>query len=484
MPLVDPTGGFFFVFQTGEPVFQKYDAAGELVFERRIAGREIDRFVGPADDVAEAADERRRAAAGHADRPHRGRRSRGQPVDLVRRALHLRLRSRRRQDPHRPVPRRRHHGAEQPVLRPERPRCWSRRACTSSTRAGKDPGDRGAWLTRRFGPRIGVDDVTFEVARGEIVALLGPNGAGKTTTLRMLAGLIAPTSGTVDDRRRAADAGDRHRAPRPDRLSHRSARTLGSPDRPREPRASTRGCTASRTASARSIARSRPSSFGRRVGADRRAVEGHCGRRSRSRARCCTSRRVLLLDEPTSGLDPEVTRSVRTLLEERRAAGCAILVSTHNLDEAERLADRVAVLARAAAGPRSARGAAAAADDRPADRARRRRSVALPRSRLARSRPVDAAIDGPALALTLRGSPSGETPALVAALVAAGARVLEVRAGDAGARRRLPASDGGRGVGRQDELSGANVIAASARCSRKSFSTSRRNRSALCRWSG
>ncbi len=52
-------------------------------------------------------------------------------------------------------------------------------------------------LTRRFGLRTVVNDVTFEVGRGEIVALLGPNGAGKTTTLRMLAGLIAPTSGTV-----------------------------------------------------------------------------------------------------------------------------------------------------------------------------------------------------------------------------------------------------------------------------------------------
>jgi ABC-type multidrug transport system fused ATPase/permease subunit len=52
-------------------------------------------------------------------------------------------------------------------------------------------------LTRRFGLRTVVNDVTFEVDRGEIVALLGPNGAGKTTTLRMLAGLIAPTSGTV-----------------------------------------------------------------------------------------------------------------------------------------------------------------------------------------------------------------------------------------------------------------------------------------------
>src|SRR5262249_20470504 len=53
---------------------------------------------------------------------------------------------------------------------------------------------------------------------------------------------------------------------------------------------------------------------------------------------------VLLLDEPTSGLDPEVTRTFRLLLEERRAAGSSILVSTHNLDDAERLADRVAVL--------------------------------------------------------------------------------------------------------------------------------------------
>src|SRR3989454_6212997 len=54
-----------------------------------------------------------------------------------------------------------------------------------------------AGLTRRFGARLVVDGVTFEVARGEIVALLGPNGAGKTTTLRMLAGLIAPTRGSI-----------------------------------------------------------------------------------------------------------------------------------------------------------------------------------------------------------------------------------------------------------------------------------------------
>ncbi len=54
-----------------------------------------------------------------------------------------------------------------------------------------------AGLTRRFGSRTVVDNVTFDVARGEIVALLGPNGAGKTTTMRMLAGLIAPSSGSI-----------------------------------------------------------------------------------------------------------------------------------------------------------------------------------------------------------------------------------------------------------------------------------------------
>ena len=58
-------------------------------------------------------------------------------------------------------------------------------------------------LTRRFGSHVAVDNLTFEVQRSEILALLGPNGAGKTTTLRMLGGLIQPTSGsvTIEDRK-------------------------------------------------------------------------------------------------------------------------------------------------------------------------------------------------------------------------------------------------------------------------------------------
>ena len=64
---------------------------------------------------------------------------------------------------------------------------------------------RADHLTRTFGARVAVEDLSLEVGRGEILALLGPNGAGKTTTLRMLAGLIAPTSGTVSVHGEAMD---------------------------------------------------------------------------------------------------------------------------------------------------------------------------------------------------------------------------------------------------------------------------------------
>ena len=133
---------------------------------------------------------------------------------------------------------------------------------------------------------------------------------------------------------------------------------------------------------------------------------------------------ILLLDEPTSGLDPEVTRSVRHLLDERRAAGCAILLSTHNLDEAERLADRVAVLHRRVL-----------ALDRPADLRRRVTTGRLlirvagdAAAHLEAARVFDtrASIEAGALVLTLR-VPERETPELVRALVGDGAEVLEVR---------------------------------------------------------
>jgi ABC-2 type transport system ATP-binding protein len=134
--------------------------------------------------------------------------------------------------------------------------------------------------------------------------------------------------------------------------------------------------------------------------------------------------RILLLDEPTSGLDPEVIHSMRRLLDERRSAGCAILLSTHNLDEASRLADRVAVIQERLV-----------ALDSP-DSLRRRLTTGRITVRLSRDSAayvdtirrfdVTAALDNGVVAVRLV-DPNTETPALVRALVEEGAEILEVR---------------------------------------------------------
>jgi ABC-2 type transport system ATP-binding protein len=278
-------------------------------------------------------------------------------------------------------------------------------------------------LTRRFGSRTVVDNVSFEVRRSEIVALLGPNGAGKTTTMRMLAGLIAPSRGSIwiDGVRLSRASGSRLRAQigflteAPglwDRLTVREnlrvhARLYGlvAPDR-----------TIDRALDW----------FDLMEHASARAAELSKGMRQKvAVARALLHEpAILLLDEPTSGLDPEITRSVRQLLAERREAGCSILVSTHNLDEAERLADRVAVLDQKLL----------ALDDPAA--LRRRLTTGRVMVRLAGDpsrhldvvRPFDAGvkIDGHTIAIRLADGEGG-TPAVVNALVAAGAHIVEVQ---------------------------------------------------------
>jgi ABC-2 type transport system ATP-binding protein len=198
-------------------------------------------------------------------------------------------------------------------------------------------------LTRRFGTRVAVDDVSFDLAPGEIFALLGPNGAGKTTTLRMLAGLIAPTAGRV---RIGGETLSAHTAARLrgriglltetpglwDRLSVRQnlivyARlySLNNPD--------------AAVAEALDLF-----DLGNRV--DDAAVELSKGLRQRvALARALLHRpQIVLLDEPTAGLDPESAREVRELVLRLRTEQRTVVLSTHNLDEVERVADRVAVL--------------------------------------------------------------------------------------------------------------------------------------------
>jgi ABC-2 type transport system ATP-binding protein len=199
-----------------------------------------------------------------------------------------------------------------------------------------------ARLTRRFGERLALDDVSFDVRPGEILALLGPNGAGKTTTLRLLAGLIAPSSGTVrlgDEVLTPNDGSMRARigllTETPglwDRLTVREnlltyARLYG---------------VASPSAAVDDVLR--------RLDVGDRANQPTAQLSKGLRQRVALARAlvhqpaIVLLDEPTSGLDPESARDVRALLTSLRSEGRGVLLSTHNLDEVERIADRIAVL--------------------------------------------------------------------------------------------------------------------------------------------
>jgi ABC-2 type transport system ATP-binding protein len=280
-----------------------------------------------------------------------------------------------------------------------------------------------AHLTKRFGSRLAVDDVSIEVGRGEIVALLGPNGAGKTTTLRMLAGLIAPTRGRVEVdglrlTRRSGTAIRRRigfltEAPGLwDRLTVRENLSvyagLYELDLTTQP-----------------IDRLLDD-FELLSHAGARAAELSKGMRQKvALARALLhDPHILLLDEPTSSLDPVTTRMVRTLLDEKRRTGCTIIVSTHNLDEAGRLADRVAVLRTsllamdtpASLRQRLATGRVIVKVQGEASRYRAAAELLSP----------GVEVDGSELAFTVNDLERG-TPLLVNRLIAAGAAILEVR---------------------------------------------------------
>ena len=121
LPLVDPTGGFYYVFITGRPMFRKYSATGTLVFERHIEGREIDVLLEsqPTQWPRRRVQDREVPLVTPVVRAARVSPSR-RAVGVAGRAVHLRLQHRRRQDPHRAVQCGRHHQPDQPVLHPRR----------------------------------------------------------------------------------------------------------------------------------------------------------------------------------------------------------------------------------------------------------------------------------------------------------------------------------------------------------------------------
>jgi ABC-2 type transport system ATP-binding protein len=198
-------------------------------------------------------------------------------------------------------------------------------------------------LSKRFGDRVAFEDVSFEIDRGEVFGFLGPNGAGKTTTVRTLGTLVAPTAGTatvaglplapenaVEIRRRIAVMPENpglylrlsvaenlecfaglYEAPDPARRIERALGAVRLADRARDTCGSLSKGLRQRVALARAL---------------------------------LSDPQVLFLDEPTAALDPVAARDVHELIDDLRRRGVTIFLTTHRLEEAERLCDRVAIL--------------------------------------------------------------------------------------------------------------------------------------------
>ncbi len=202
---------------------------------------------------------------------------------------------------------------------------------------------RAEGLGKRFGERWAVRDLTIEVARGEVFGFLGPNGAGKTTTVRMLAGMIAPSEGR-------AWIDDVEVARAPDALRSRIGLLTEAPGLYER---QTARQNLALHATLHGLPRARRDERVRAclevVGLWDRRDDLVAGFSKGMKQKLAIARAVLhepdvvFLDEPTSGLDPESARAVRDLIRDLRGAGRAVFLCTHNLDEARRLCDRVAI---------------------------------------------------------------------------------------------------------------------------------------------
>lgn len=199
-------------------------------------------------------------------------------------------------------------------------------------------------LTKKYGTKLAVDDVNFNVAGGEIFGFLGPNGAGKTTTLKVIVGLLQPTAGTVrvngfDIQKQPLDA---------------KASSGFVPDEP--------NLYAKLTG--RELLRFVGDLFGidpvqsnRRIddllrlfdltaaGDDTTDSYSHGMRQKTSVAAALMhDPKVLVLDEPTVGLDPKSARLIKDILRQLAERGAAIILSTHILEIAENMCDRIGII--------------------------------------------------------------------------------------------------------------------------------------------
>ncbi|AZS17235.1 ABC transporter ATP-binding protein [Paenibacillus lutimineralis] len=199
-------------------------------------------------------------------------------------------------------------------------------------------------LTRKFGERTTVKGISFALEKGSCTALLGPNGAGKTTTLRMLAGLLTPSSGTITRSGRDQSKG---------RLSNNHSQIGYLPQHPSFYKWMS-GMefvvyAARLSGMSKQEARSEAEAVLERVGlksAARRRISGYSGgmKQRLGLAQALVHHPdLLLLDEPVSALDPVGRREVMELLQELKGE-TTILLSTHVLHDAEEVCDRVMMM--------------------------------------------------------------------------------------------------------------------------------------------
>jgi ABC-2 type transport system ATP-binding protein len=196
-------------------------------------------------------------------------------------------------------------------------------------------------LVRRYGALEAVGGISFEVAQGEIFGLLGSNGAGKTTTLESILGLITPDDGRIEIC--GMDVRADPRTARAQTGAVLQATGLQDKITPREALDLFAAFHAAPLKTDVLLAR-----FGLAKKADA-AFETLSGGQKQRLALALAfvgDPQVLLLDEPTAGLDPQMRREVQDHIRAMKDNGRAVLLATHDMEEAERLCDRVAVIAR------------------------------------------------------------------------------------------------------------------------------------------
>lgn len=197
-------------------------------------------------------------------------------------------------------------------------------------------------LRKAFGSRVAVDGLTLEVSRGEVFGLLGPNGAGKSTTINMAVGLLTPDAGSVrvDGADPQNPATRRHIGVAPQALAIYEELTAAENLRFFGRLYGLSGAALARAVDACLSRVGLSDRAGSRVG----TFSGGMKRRLNLAVALIHDPALVMLDEPTVGVDPQSRNAIFDLIEGLKAEGRTVLYTTHYMEEAQRLCDRVGII--------------------------------------------------------------------------------------------------------------------------------------------